>query len=156
MKLTQSNMLGNWKGTNAFICEFQIGSMLVFVEYSQEREKEHQLTHANELISELLETKEEAIELGIRISQTRNPSFWLPLEGCFLKQDVLTIFSIRFPSGKKEPIYEISWNPQFREETVYHEDDYFKDEPIKVVELPDDEEFINILRTKSGKLMPAT
>jgi hypothetical protein len=156
MKLTESNMLGNWKGRNVFVSEFQVGKILIFVEYLSEKEKESRLSHANGLINEVLKYKEKAVELAIDVSKVRNPDFWASVESCSVKQDILTIFSIRFPSDKHEPLIEISWNPIFQEETVFHEDDYFKDDPIKVTELPENEEFIDIIFTESGELKPTT
>ncbi len=156
MKLTESNLLGNWKGRNVFVSEFQVGKILIFVGFLNEEERESRLSHANRLINEVLKNKEKSVELAIDVSKVRNPDFWASVEGCSVEQDFLTIFSIRFPSEKHEPLIEISWNPIFQEETVFREDNYFKDDPIKVTELPENEEFIDILFTERGELKPDT
>jgi hypothetical protein len=146
MKFNDENMLGHWKNGDTNVCEFQHGSMLFFVEYEGITSKNIKLTNAQTLISEVLEDIPLALKKAIVVSKNKNPTFWNPLDGFEISNDLLMVFSIRFPSDQKFPIYEISWNPMHEEETVYHENDFFKDEPYLIENLPDENKFINLRR----------
>ena len=110
---------------------------------------ESRLAIAQSTIEAAFDEIEDALVFARGISEKRNPNFWKNASRITLQQRPLVVFAIRYPINSDLPIYEISWNPIFEPETgIAFSEDWIEEE-VKVENLPENNESIDIKRLGS-------
>lgn len=145
ISLQPQNMLGHWTDSTPRTCEFQHGSTLVLVEYVAAYPMERKLAAAQQTINDVFAEIPCALAFASAVSAARHPAFWKHANRIALRQSLLNVFSIRYVPDSDQPIYEISWNPNFETEAglAYSED--WVEEMVEV-HTPDNHEFIRVKR----------
>ena len=156
IKLSRSEMYGHWTHCEPKVCEFQHGSTMIYVSYSDDRPMETRLAVAQATIDAVFNETENALEFASHISEKQNPEFWRNARRTPLKQRPLIVFAVRYPLDSDVPICEISWNPIFEPESgVVFSDDWIE-EQVRVDRLPGNGDVIHLKRLGAQRYAQVT
>lgn len=144
--LSTHQMYGHWIHCNPKVCEFQHGTVMIYVSYGDERPMETRLAKAQESVEATFDEIPYAIEFACKVSQRTNPEFWHIANRIKLRQSPLVVFAIRYPIDSDLPVYEISWNPVFEPEAGLLLSEDYAEEEVQVQELPENEEVVFVKR----------
>ncbi len=140
-------MLGHWDAEegNLNICEFQVGRVMVYVQYDDQSSMASRLAIAEESIDQAFDDIDGALAFASDVSAGLFPEFWKNAARIELKQNPLSVFSVRYDIGTHLPSYQIWWSPWFQTEegTAYSEE--WVEEVVRVT-VPDQRGFIWIRR----------
>lgn len=153
VSLHPARMLGNWTHTDPSMCEFQHGSTMIYVEYDDAHPMDQQLSIAQISIDSAFAEVSYALAKAEEVSAETYPAFWKQARRIALRQRPLEVFAVRYLIGETRPMYEISWNPSFEPECGVDYSDEWIEEVVRV-ELPEDLDFIHIVRVGNGQFQP--
>jgi len=140
-------MYGHWIHCNPKVCEFQHGSTMIYVSYTDEKPMDAQLEVARRTIASAFDEAEGALSFAAQVSETQHPDFWSQAKRIELRQKPLVVFGIRYGLDDPFPVYEISWNPVFQPVSGVAMSDDWVEELIQIEAPPANAEFIHIRRT---------
>lgn len=144
--LLPAEMHGHWTHCEPQVCEFQCGTTMIYVSYSDDKSMESRLAVARTTVEAVFDEIHNALEFARQISERRNAEFWLNAKRISLKQSPLTVFAIRYPLDSDLPIYEISWNPIFEPEVGFALSEDWIEEQVLVNHLPENDDVVYIKR----------
>jgi len=145
INLSPSKMYGHWTHCEPKVCEFQHGSTMIYVNYSDKKPMESRLAVAQATIEAAFKETENALEFARQISENKNPEFWRNARRIPLKQSPLIVFAVRYPLDGDLPVYEISWDSTFGPESGVALSEDWMEEQV-VVQLPENDDIIYLQR----------
>ncbi|WP_157836386.1 hypothetical protein ACQR5W_20940 [Xanthomonas sacchari] len=145
VSLSPAKMYGHWTHCDPRVCEFQHGTTMIYIEYSEEYPMGRSLEDAQKTIDVVFEEVDYALAYASAISSGQHQDFWKAANRISLRQRPLIVYSVRYPLISDFPVYEISWNPHFEVEYGLAYSDDWVEEVVRV-EVPDTSDFIKVRR----------
>ncbi|MBI4996327.1 MAG: hypothetical protein HZC22_05385 [Rhodocyclales bacterium] len=156
IELSPSTMYAHWTHCEPKVCEFQHGTTMIYVSYSDSKPMAPRLAIAQKSIDAAFQETDSALKFARQISERKNPEFWKSASRIQLRQSPLIVFAVRYPIDSDLPIYEISWNPVFEPEVGFALSEDWTEEQVQVEQLPDNDEVICVKRLDAQRYAHVT
>lgn len=155
INLSPSEMYGHWTHCEPKVCEFQYGRIMIYVSYGEDKSMASRLTVAQATVDEAFLDIENALDFAKKISEKRNEVFWQNANRISLRQNPLLVFAVHYSMDSDFPVYEISWNPNFKPEVGEALSEDYIEQQISVERLPDNDDVIYVRRLGANQYIQA-
>lgn len=129
--------MGEWdiNGSTSQL-EYQVGTKLIYVQYSKGTDSALALQKAQEHVQLAWDDMPSAIDFAERWFRAKHPAFWTVWDQATDPEHPLTVYSIHFAEGDTQPRYRIARTPEYQFECVIYDENDLWQQDSERAELP--------------------
>jgi hypothetical protein len=148
INLLTESMLGHWRApSGVWLCEFQFGSRLIYVEHRNGESPDRRLAAAQRLVNAAWEDLPQALMFAEKQCKAQMAELIRLCQAHMTGESPLHVYSIQFGLDNLNPSYAISKNPDFDwDQTLIFEDDLCQQHCVSLESYEPDHDFFIYVR----------